>query len=65
MQAVPLGFVLFLLEFAAGAVAITAVLDWDGEVSPSYLFLNAIFGLGAAAAAIWLRSVLPAAQLLE
>jgi hypothetical protein len=63
MQAVPLGFFLFLVELAAGGLIVTALLDWDGEVSGGYLFLNGIFMLGAAAAGVWLRSVLPAARL--
>lgn len=65
MQAVPLGFVLFLAELAAGGMVVTAVLDWDGEVSPGFLFLNSLFLLGFAAAAVWLRSLLPAARLLS
>lgn len=64
MQAVPLGFFLFLMEFAAGGILVTNLLDWNGEVAPGYLFLNGIFLLGFAAAGIWLRSVLPAARLL-
>jgi hypothetical protein len=65
MQAVPLGFFLFLAELAAGAIIITTLLDWDGEVSGGYLFLNGIFPLGFAAAGIWLRSVLPVERLLS
>ena len=43
MQAVPLGFALFLLELAVGGILVTAVLDWDGEVSGGFLFLNTVF----------------------
>jgi len=43
MQAVPLGFFLFLVELAAGGALVTALLDWDGEVSPGFLFLNGAF----------------------
>ena len=65
MQAVPIGFFLFLMELAAGGILLTALLDWDGEVSVGYLLLNGIFLLGFAAAGIWLRSVLPAARLVD
>ncbi|HEU5316616.1 MAG TPA: hypothetical protein VFX49_10940 [Chloroflexota bacterium] len=64
MQAVPLGFFLFLVELAAGGLIVTALLDWDGEVSGGFLFLNGIFMLGAAGAGIWLRAVLPAGRLV-
>ena len=64
MQAVPLGFFLFLVELAAGGLIVTALLDWDGEVSGGYLFLNGIFMLGAAAVGVWLRTVLPAERLV-
>src|SRR5438094_4457757 len=64
MQAAPLGFFLFLVELAAGGALVTALLDWDGEVSPGFLFLNGAFLLAFAAAGIWLRSALPAAHLV-
>ena len=64
MQAVPLGFFLFLVELAVGGVLVTVLLDWDGEVSPSFLFLNGIFLLGAAAAGLWLRTVVPVERLV-
>ena len=64
MQAVPLGFFLFLVELAAGGTLVTVLLDWDGEVGPGFLFLNGAFLLAFAIAGIWLRSVLPAAQLV-
>jgi hypothetical protein len=64
MQAVPIGFFLFLVQLAAGGIVVTTLLDWDGEVSPGFLFLNGIFLLGFAAAGIWLRTTLPAARLL-
>ncbi|MBI3972646.1 MAG: hypothetical protein HY332_15320 [Chloroflexi bacterium] len=65
MQAVPLGFFLFLAELAAGGILVTVILDWEGEVSPGFLLLNGLFLLAFAAAALWLRSVLPAASLLD
>ncbi|MGI8424046.1 MAG: hypothetical protein ACR2NO_08060 [Chloroflexota bacterium] len=64
MQAVPLGFFLFLAEFAVGVLVITALLDWDGTVSGGFLFLNGIFALAAVASAIWLRRLLPAERLV-
>lgn len=64
MQAVPLGFFLFLVELAAGGLIVTALLDWDGEVSGGFLFLNGVFMLAAAVAGIWLRAVLPAGRLV-
>ena len=64
MQAVPLGFFLFLMELAAGGLLITVLLDWDRQVSAGFLFLNGLFLLGFAAAGIWLRTALPAARLV-
>jgi hypothetical protein len=64
MQAVPLGFALFLLELAVGGIVVTAILDWDGEVSGGFLFLNSAFLAVFGAAALWLRSILPAAALV-
>src|SRR5688500_13049882 len=65
MQAVPLGFFLFLAEFAAGVLIVTTLLDWEGEVSAGYLFLNGVFALLALGAGLWLRLILPAERLLE
>ncbi|MDQ3701791.1 MAG: hypothetical protein M3442_12850, partial [Chloroflexota bacterium] len=65
MEAVPLGFALFLLELAVGGILVTAVLDWDGEVSTGFLSLNAVFLAAFAAGAVWLRSILPVARLLR
>ena len=65
MQAVPLGFFLFLAEFAAGVLVVTALLDWDGDVSAGYLFLNGVFALLALGAGLWLRLILPAERLLD
>lgn len=64
MQAVPLGFFLFLMELAAGSLLITVLLDWDGEVSAGFLFLNGAFVLAFAVAGVWLRTVLPAERLV-
>jgi hypothetical protein len=64
MQAVPLGFFLFLAQFAAGVMIVTMLLDWDGEVSAGYLFLNGIFALLAIGAGLWLRWILPAERLM-
>jgi hypothetical protein len=64
MQAAPLGFALFLLQLAVGGIVVTAALDWDGEVSPGFLFLNSAFLVAFGAAGLWLRSVLPAELLL-
>lgn len=64
MQALPLGFFLFLAELAAGGIVVSALLDRDGEVSGGFLFLNGIFLVAFGAGAIWLRSVLPAGRLL-
>jgi hypothetical protein len=65
MQAIPLAFFLFLVGLAAGGILVSALLDWDGEVSKGFLFLNGAFLLVFGAAGIWLRSVLPAARLLD
>src|SRR4051812_13146700 len=65
MQAVPLGFALFLLELAVGGIVVTAILDWDGEVSAGFLFLNAAFLAVFGAGAWWLRSILPLERLLS
>lgn len=65
MQAVPLGFFLFLAEFAAGVFIVTALLDWKREVSAGYLFVNGVFALLALGAGLWLRAILPAARLLD
>lgn len=65
MQAVPLGFFLFLAELAAGGMIVTTILDWDGEVSEGFLFLNGGFLLAFLGLGIWLRSVLPAERLVE
>jgi hypothetical protein len=64
MQAVPLGFALFLLEIAVGGIVVTALLDWDGEVSAGFLFLNTAFLAVFGAGAVWLRSILPVERLL-
>ncbi|HEX2513060.1 MAG TPA: hypothetical protein VH257_00045, partial [Chloroflexota bacterium] len=64
MQAAPLGFALFLLQLAVGGIVVTAALDWDGEVSPGFLFLNSAFLVAFGGAGLWLRSVLPAELLL-
>jgi hypothetical protein len=64
LQAVPLAFFLFLVELAAGGVIVTVLLDWDGEVSGGYLFLNAVFMVAAAVAGVWLRATLPAARMV-
>jgi hypothetical protein len=64
MQAVPLGFFLFLAELAAGGTVVTVLLDWQGDVNASFLFLNGIFLLGAVAAGLWLRTSVPAARLV-
>jgi hypothetical protein len=65
MPAVPLSFAIFLLELAAGGVLVTALLDWDGEVSGGFLFLNTVFLAVFGGAALWLRSILPAAALVR
>jgi len=65
MQAIPLSFFLFLAELAAGGLILTTILDWDGEVSAGFLFLNGIFLLGFLALGIWLRTVLPAGRLVD
>src|SRR5688500_1929477 len=65
MQAVPLGFFLFLAQFAAGVLIVTTLLEWDGEVSAGYLFLNGIFALLAIGAGLWLRWILPAERLVD
>ncbi|MGH2351066.1 MAG: hypothetical protein ACRDJN_05570 [Chloroflexota bacterium] len=65
MEAIPLGFALFLFELAAGGLLVTVALDWDGEVSPGFLFLNGAFLVAFAVAAVWLRSVLPAERLVD
>ncbi len=65
MQAIPVGFFLFLVELAAGGLVVTVALDWQGEVGPGFLLLNAVFLLGFALAGIWLRTVLPVTQLVE
>lgn len=65
VQAVPLSFFLFLVEFAVGGLIVSVLLDWDGEVSKGFLFLNGLFLLGAVVLGIWLRGVLPAARLLD
>jgi hypothetical protein len=65
MPAVPLSFAVFLLELAAGGVIVTAILDWDGEVSGGFLFLNTVFLAVFGAAALWLRSILPPAALVR
>ena len=64
MQAVPLGFALFLLELAVGGILVSAILDWDGEVSGGFLFLNSAFLAVFGAAALWLRSILPVGLLV-
>ncbi|HET7767578.1 MAG TPA: hypothetical protein VFN74_02315 [Chloroflexota bacterium] len=64
MQAVPLGFFLFLAQFAAGVLIVTTLLDWEGEVSAGYLVLNGIFALLAIGAGLWLRWILPAERLV-
>jgi hypothetical protein len=64
MQAAPLGFALFLLQLAVGGIVVTVLLDWDGEVSPGFLFLNSAFLVAFGGAGLWLRSVLPAELLL-
>jgi hypothetical protein len=64
MQAAPLGFALFLLQLAVGGIVVTAALEWDGEVSPGFLFLNSAFLVAFGGAGLWLRSVLPAELLL-
>lgn len=65
MQAVPLSFFLFLMELAAGGLIVSALLDWQGDVSAGYLLLNEallfLFALGG----IWLRLSLPVAVLLR
>ena len=65
MQAVPLGFFLFLAQFAAGVLIVTTLLDWAGEVSAGFLFLNGVFALLAVGAALWLRWLLPAERLVS
>jgi len=65
MQAIPLGFFLFLAELAAGGLIVTTILDWDGEVSAGFLFLNGTFLLGFLALGIWLRTVLPAGRMVD
>ena len=64
MQAVPLGFFLFLVQFAAGVMIVTTLLDWDGEVSAGFLFLNGVFALLAILAGLWLRWILPPERLI-
>jgi hypothetical protein len=64
MQAVPLGFYLFLVELAAGGVLVSVLLDWEGEVSPGFLLLNGVFLVAFAAAGVWLRVLLPAPALV-
>jgi hypothetical protein len=64
MQAVPLGFFLFLVELAAGGWLVTALLDWDGEVSPGFLLLNGVFLLAFGGAGLWLRLSLPAERMV-
>jgi hypothetical protein len=64
MDAIPLGFALFLFELAVGGIVVTTALDWDGEVSLGFLFLNAVFLVLFAAGAVWLRLVLPAERLV-
>lgn len=63
MEAVPLGFAIFLAELAIGGVLVTVALDWDGEVSTGFLFLNTAFLVLFGAGAVWLRSILPAERL--
>ena len=65
MQAIPLGFFLFLAQFAAGVMIVTTLLDWEGEVSGGYLFLNAVFALLAIGGGLWLRWLLPAERLVS
>ncbi len=64
MEAVPVGFALFLLELAVGGILVTVALDWDGEVSAGFLALNSAFLAAFAAGAVWLRLVLPVERLL-
>ncbi len=65
MQAVPLSFFLFMAELAVGGLIVTTLLDWDGEVSGGFLFLNGAFLVVFGAAGIWLRTILPAERLVE
>ena len=64
MQAVPLGFFLFLVELAAGGWLVTTLLDWNGEVSRGFLLLNGAFLVAFGALGVWLRSALPAAAMV-
>jgi hypothetical protein len=65
MQAVPLSFFLFLAELAVGGLIVTTLLDWDGEVSAGFLFLNGAFLVAFGAAGIWLRTVFPGERLVS
>jgi hypothetical protein len=65
VSAVPLGFALFLLQLAVGGIVVTAVMDWEGEVSDDYLFLNSAFLVVFGGAGLRLRSILPVERLLD